>query len=83
MKHFIVINWYRLITASAMLIFAIAFFVFVLQNNPAKAGIPASKETEQQNSWIVANEKGIFEVTWNKNRYPNYECNIIFNGNGK
>jgi hypothetical protein len=83
MRKFIIINWYRLITATAMLIFSIAFFIFVVKNNSANAGNFSDKKTQQGDRWIVANQKGIFEVTWNANEYPKYKCKWIFNENGK
>ena len=83
MKLFIIANWYRLTTASAMLIFALAFLIFVLKNNVAIAGIPANKQNEKQleNVWIVAKGNGIYEVTWDK--FNSYKCKMICDGSGR
>ena len=78
MKQFITTNLFRLVIATAILMFAIAFFVFALQNNTANAGTPVTKKLEQVNRWIVANEKGIFEVIREAGQYPEYRCYKIF-----
>ena len=86
MKHFIITNRYRLTTVLAMLIFALAFFVFVLKYNVARAGNPPRQLTEQQQSniWIVANGKGIYEVTLNNvDGRKTHSCKRLFDENGK
>ena len=83
MKQFIKNNCYKFMTTSAMLIFSLSCIIFAATNNSAKAGAKAVKQTDQQNTWIVANDKGIFEVIWNNNSYPQYKCVMIFNANGK
>lgn len=84
MKHFITANWYRLLMVTSLLIFSTAFFISVIKNNVAIAGTPTKLTKEPpENRWIVANEKGIFEVTWDKTSYPYYKCDKIFDENGR
>lgn len=85
MKHFIITNWYKLTTATAMFIFACAFFVFALKDNVAIAGSnPLHKQTENPpaNVWMLANDKGIYEITWDV-VFSRYKCDKIFNENGQ
>ena len=78
MKQFIAVNWYRLITASALLIFACSFFVLVLKNNVAKAGIPNTQpDSAPTNTWVVVKGNTVYEVTWNK--FSGYKCKPVCN----
>ena len=85
MKHFLLTNWYKLTTATTMLIFACAFFFFSVKSNNVIAG---DKPPYKQNTnppehlWIVANNNGIFEVKWNPG-LSKYECEAIFNELGR
>jgi hypothetical protein len=86
MKHFLLTNWYKLITASAMLIFACAFFIYAVKNNSAVAGPNKPESIEQADHtpaelWFVANDSGIYAVSWNTT-YRRYLCNRIFTASG-
>lgn len=81
MKSFLRNNWYRLMTASAFLVFSFGFLVFVLKYNTAKAGIPdnhfANKPPGADNNfWIVGCNNGIYEVTYNK-AFGRYTSTLI------
>ncbi len=83
MKHFIAANWYRLLVATSLFIFSISFFISTIKNNVAKAGSPTGNLAKEPpaNVWIIANDKGIYEITWD--RFNKYECTKIFTENGR
>jgi len=65
MKDFLLANWYKLITATCMLIIACGFFVFAVKHNTAKAGAPAPAIYNQAtNTWVVTMGNKFYEVTW-------------------
>ena len=67
MRNFILQNWYRLMTAAAMLIFACAFFISILTNNVANAGTPnIQTPPSPANTWMVVKGNAIYEVTWDR-----------------
>lgn len=76
MKHFIKTNWYKLITSTAMLIFACAIFVFAITNNVVKAGIPkTTSDPSPSNVWMVVKGNAVYEITWDK--YASvYKCKL-------
>jgi len=81
MKQFIITNWYKLMTASAMLVFALSFFVFVIKNNVAKAGVPNTPPAapSPSNTWMVVKGNTVYEVTWD--RFTNsFKCEPVCNG---
>ena len=79
MKQFIVTNWYRLMTATAMIISAFAFFVFSLNNNVANAGAPHTQSNPSPaNAWMVVKGNTVYEVTWDKS-ISKYKCNAVCN----
>ena len=78
MKNFIPSNWYRLITATAMLIFACAVFTSALKNNVAKAGAPNNQASTPApaDTWIVVKGNTVYEATWNRSLH-NYQCRAV------
>jgi hypothetical protein len=84
MKHFIAANWYRLITVTTLFIFSTAFFISAIQNNMVKAGTPTVKLPKEHpgNVWIIPNDKGIYEITWDAT-FSRYKCDKIFNEKGQ
>ncbi len=76
MKHFIATNWYRLITATAILIFACTVFVFAITNNVVKAGVPgAASDPSPANVWMVVKGNAVYEVTWDRFK-KEYNCKL-------
>ncbi len=76
MKHFIITNWFKLVTATAMMVFACAFMIFVIKNNEAKAGIPNNQiAPSPTNTWIVVKRDAVYEVTWDKYSHE-YKCKL-------
>ena len=66
MKHFLLTNWCKLSSATAMLIFACALFIFSVKSNSVIAGDKPTynhSENPPEDLWIVANNNGIFEVS--------------------
>ncbi len=81
MKQFIATNWYKLLTATAMLIFSCAFFVFAVRSNTAKAGTPNAlpdSAPSPANTWIVVKGDTVYEVTWDE-IYRSYKCEAVCN----
>jgi hypothetical protein len=62
---------------------SVGFFLFVVKDNSAKAGDKIYMHAAIQNTWVVANQNGIFEVTYAHDRYPKYECTLIFDAKGR
>lgn len=85
MKQFISKNRYSVMTATAMLLFTCLVFVFAVKNNVAKAGIPAKNIKQPESIWVVANGKGIYQVTFHTNAdgVTTHSCEQLFDENGK
>ena len=80
MKLFILKNWYKLLIATAVILFSISCLVFALKYNTVKAGVANPPLIINKNSeeklWVVGCGNYIYEVTYNK-FHEKYECKII------
>ena len=66
MKSFLIHNWYRVIKAASLLLFATGIFVLALKFNTAKAGEPTSKPQEAIESVQLFESRGfLWEVRHN------------------
>lgn len=79
MKLFIIQNWYRLVTGTAMLLVSVSFLIFALKHNTTRAGTtksPFTINTQQEKIWVVGCGNHVYEVTWNAFQ-EKYEFKII------